>query len=167
MRIADVREDETLQTQSPPTFATVTREPKTTEPKTTEPKTTEQKTTESAIDEVIACAHAYEQALIDGDGAAAAAFFADADDVSRFGPEGAQLGRQAVVALRTSYSPMVTPVWLDEQARLLAPGLIVHLAVLQRSGVTVQRTQVWKHDGSAWRIHHAHVSRLADPQVPS
>jgi hypothetical protein len=37
-------------------------------------------------------AHAYEQALVDGDTSAAAGWFDTAPDVSRFGPEGAQHG---------------------------------------------------------------------------
>lgn len=116
------------------------------------------------VAEVVAAAHAYERALVDGDGPGAAAFFAEDGDISRFGPEGAQFGREAVVALRTSYPQVAAPAWVDEQARVLAPGVVVHLAVLQRGDTVVQRTQLWKHDGTSWRIHHAHVSRLAAPR---
>jgi len=107
---------------------------------------------------VSAAAHEYEQALAAGDGAAALAFFDDAAETSRFGPEGAQLDRDAVVHLRTSSAPTPPASWRHESARPLGPDAVLHLAVLERGGATVQRTQIWRRTGDGWRMVHAHVS---------
>jgi hypothetical protein len=110
---------------------------------------------------VLAAAHAYEAALASGDTVAAAAFF-DADpSTSRFGPEGAQLDLDAVHALRASTAPAPEATWLHDSVRSLAPGIVLHLAVLDRGGATIQRTQVWVRRTHGWRIAHAHVSRIA------
>ena len=58
---------------------------------------------------VSAAAHEYEHALAAGDGAAALAFFDDAPDTSRFGPEGAQLDLEAVARVRTASAPTPQP----------------------------------------------------------
>ncbi|CAN5754533.1 hypothetical protein BH10ACT1_BH10ACT1_13690 [soil metagenome] len=108
--------------------------------------------------------HAYEDALAAGDTVAAAAFFDRDPATSRFGPEGSQLGLDAVVALRSSTGPTPPATWVHDSIRLLAPGVALHLAVLERGGATIQRTQAWIHGPEGWRIAHAHVSRL--PPAP-
>jgi len=112
---------------------------------------------------VRAAAHAYEQALVDGDSAAAVGWFDDDPTVSRFGPEGAQHGPEQVAALRAATAPAAAAVWLDERATELADGVVLHLAELVRGDVTIQRTQVWRRRPAGWRIVHAHVSRRAAP----
>jgi hypothetical protein len=104
-------------------------------------------------------AHAYEQALVDGDRAAATAWFDGTDDVSRFGPEGAQWGPAAVAALRAATAATPVATWTREEAVGLADGVVLHLAELQRGATTIQRTQVWRRTAAGWRIAHAHVSR--------
>lgn len=106
-------------------------------------------------------AHAYERALVEGDGNAAAAFFADTDDITRFGPEGAQYGADQVRNLRKSYSPVATPEWLYDEVVVLSPDAAIHKAVMQRGDVIVQRTQIWMLT-TGWKIVHAHVSRVAE-----
>ena len=103
-------------------------------------------------------AHAYEDALAAGDGEAAMAFFDTAPDTSRFGPDGSQLDVEAVRAMRTSAAATPPATWLHESERELAPGVVLHLAVLARGGRTIQRTQVWVRRPDGWRIAHAHVS---------
>lgn len=117
--------------------------------------------------EVAAAAHAYEAALVAGDVGAATAWFEGADDVSRFGPDGAQLGPAAVAAARAAQGPQPEPAWLLDEVRPLGPGLALHLAVLARGDVHVQRTQVWRQGRDGWRITHAHVARLASPVAVS
>jgi hypothetical protein len=109
---------------------------------------------------VRAAAHAYERALVDGDTAAAAGWFAGDDDISRFGPEGSQFGRDEVAALRASTAAVAAPEWLYEDVRPLAGGVVLHLALLQRGSTRIQRSQVWVRRDDGWRITHAHVSRL-------
>ena len=111
---------------------------------------------------VLSAAHAYERALVAGDGAAAAAFFADDASISRFGPDGAQFGPDEVRALRTSYAPVPEPVWLHDEARPVGPGVVLHLALMRRGAAVVQRTQVWTQHGTSWTIAHAHVSRVSE-----
>jgi hypothetical protein len=115
----------------------------------------------SEADEVHDAAHAYEAALVSGDTAAAAAWFEDGTEVSRFGPEGAQFGAAEVRALRAATAPVAAPTWVHDDVRLLAPGVATHLAVLHRGGAVIQRTQIWRHGDGGWRIAHAHVSRPA------
>lgn len=139
----DVRRAETWPKQSRPTFAWVH---------------------DAADDEPAAirrAAHDYEAALVSGDTASAAGWFCDAEPVSRFGPEGQQLGVAAVVGLRQSTEPMPEPTWLHDEVRMLGSDAALHLAVLDRGGFHIQRTQVWQRGASGWRISHAHVSRLA------
>jgi hypothetical protein len=112
----------------------------------------------SDVDEVLAAAHAYEDALAAGDAVAATACFDTERSTSRFGPDGSQLDLDAVRALRASSAPTPVATWLHDDARLLAPGVVLHLAVLDRGGRTIQRTQVWVRRTDGWRITHAHVS---------
>ena len=105
--------------------------------------------------------HAYEDALAAGASAEAAAFFDDEPFTSRFGPEGAQLDLDAVKALRASTGPTPAARWLHDSIRLLDHTTALHLAVLERNGIIIQRTQVWIRRPVGWRIAHAHVSRLA------
>jgi amidase len=107
---------------------------------------------------VSAAAHRYELALASGDGAAALACFDPAADTSRFGPEGAQLDHDAVTRLRTGSAPTPPATWTHESTRALGPDAVLHLAVLERGGATVQRTQIWRRTDDGWRIVHAHVS---------
>lgn len=109
---------------------------------------------------VTACAHRYEDALVAGDTDAAAAWFDTDDAVSRFGPEGSQVGPAEVSALRAGSAAVAAPVWLDERVVTLGDGVALHLAVLRRGDVTMQRSQVWVDRPQGWRILHAHVSRL-------
>lgn len=118
---------------------------------------------QNALGEVAAAAHAYEAALVAGDVAAATAWFETASDVSRFGADGAQLGPAAVAAARAAQGPQPEPEWLLDEVRELGPGLALHLAVLARGDVQVQRTQVWRRGVDGWQIAHAHVARLAGP----
>lgn len=115
---------------------------------------------QNALGEVAAAAHAYEAALVAGDVAAATAWFETASDVSRFGPDGAQLGPAAVAAARAAQGPQPEPRWLLDEVRPLGPGLALHLAVLDRGAAHIQRTQVWRAGPGGWRIAHAHVARL-------
>ena len=110
------------------------------------------------IEEVLAAAHAYEDALAAGDTAAATGFFDTEPTTSRFGPDGSQLDLAAVRALRASSAPTPVATWLHDEARPLADGVVLHLAVLERGGRTIQRTQVWVRRTDGWRIAHAHVS---------
>jgi hypothetical protein len=109
---------------------------------------------------VLQAARDYEDALGSGDGVAALGFFDDAPDTSRFGPEGAQLDRDAVARLRASAPTTAAAAWRHESARALGPDHVLHLAVLERGGATIQRTQVWHRTESGWRIAHAHVAAL-------
>lgn len=111
------------------------------------------------MDDVLDAAHAYEDALVSGDTAAAAAWFEGGPAVSRFGPEGAQFGAEQVGALRASTAPVAAPAWLHDEVQMLSTGVATHLAVLDRGGVTIQRTQIWRCGPDGWRIAHAHVSR--------
>ena len=113
----------------------------------------------SVAADVSAAAHAYEQALVDGDTAAAGAWFDDADDVSRFGPEGAQHGPDQVAALRAATAPVAPATWRHEAVTVLADGVALHVAELERGATTIQRTQIWRRTAVGWRILHAHVSR--------
>jgi hypothetical protein len=112
---------------------------------------------------VSAAAHAYEQALVDGDTAAAAGWFDDAATVSRFGPEGGQHGPEAVRALRATTPPAAPATWRREDVTVLADGVVLHVAELDRGATTIQRTQVWRRTERGWRILHAHVSRRSAP----
>jgi len=116
---------------------------------------------DGALDAVRAAAHAYEQALVDGDAATATAWFDTGPDVSRFGPEGAQHGSADIAALRAATAATPPATWLHDEATALADGLVLHLAELARGDVVVQRTQVWRRTDAGWRIVHAHVSRRA------
>ena len=108
-----------------------------------------------------AAAHAYEDALAAGDTTAASGFFDDDPRTSRFGPEGAQLDLAQVQALRASTAATPPAVWLHDSVRSVGPGVALHLAILDRGGATLQRTQVWIQRPNGWRIAHAHVARLA------
>lgn len=110
-------------------------------------------------------AHAYEAALTTGDAGAATGWFESAAEVSRFGPDGAQLGPAAVAAARAAQRPTPEPMWLVDEVRSIGAGVALHLAVLQRGDSTIQRTQVWRHGDDGWRIAHAHVSRVPGPPV--
>ncbi|MCU1396792.1 MAG: oxalurate catabolism protein HpxZ [Ilumatobacteraceae bacterium] len=112
------------------------------------------------LNELSAAAHAYEDALTAGDTAAATAWFDDEPATSRFGPEGAQLDLEQVRALRKATAPTPPPVWLHDAVRLVGPGVGLHLALFDRGGATMQRTQVWVLRPGGWRITHAHVARL-------
>jgi len=112
----------------------------------------------SEIDEVIACARAYEDALVSGDVAAASAFFDVDPGVSRFGQEGEQFGWGSVAQARALVLRAEPAVWLHERCQHLSGSSYVHLAVLQRGDVMVRRTQIWQRRGDQWRITHAHVS---------
>jgi hypothetical protein len=105
-------------------------------------------------------AHAYEAALVTGDVAAATAWFSTDPGVSRFGPDGLQVGPAEVAAARAAQSAQPEPVWLVDDVRSLGDDIALHLAVLDRDGVTIQRTQVWQRGHDGWRIAHAHVTRL-------
>ena len=113
---------------------------------------------ETDLAAVSAAAHDYEHALAAGDGAGALAFFDDAPETSRFGPEGAQLDHDAVARVRGSSVATAHAVWHHEFTRSLGPDAVLHVAVLERGGTTVQRTQVWRRTLEGWRIVHAHVS---------
>jgi hypothetical protein len=113
----------------------------------------------SVAEDVSAAAHAYEQALVDGDTAAATAWFDDSPDVSRFGPEGAQYGPAQVAALRAATAPTAPATWRHEAVTPLAADVALHTCELDRGTTTVQRSQVWRRTGAGWRIVHAHVSR--------
>lgn len=115
---------------------------------------------EAAATSVTDCAHRYEDALVAGDTASAAAWFDGNAAVSRFGPEGSQFGPAEVSALRATTGPVAAPVWLDERVVALSDGAVLHLAVLRRGEITIQRSQVWVDRPHGWRILHAHVSRL-------
>lgn len=115
------------------------------------------------VADVRAAAHAYEAALVAGDVAAATAWFESCSDVSRFGPDGAQLGPVAVAAARAAQGPQPEPAWLLDEVRTVAPDVALHLAVLERGEVSVQRTQVWRRGDDGWRIAHAHVARIPGP----
>jgi hypothetical protein len=112
---------------------------------------------------VLQAARAYELALAAGDGAAALAHFDAAPDTSRFGPDGAQLDRDAVARLRAAAPPTAPAEWRHESARRLGPDHVLHLALLERGGTAIQRTQVWHRTHDGWRITHAHVSALRSP----
>lgn len=114
----------------------------------------------AASSAVYAAAHAYETALVDGDTEGAASWFAPHDPVSRFGPEGAQLDRASIESLRANTLPQPAPNWIHDEVRVLAPGVAVHLAVIDRGGVTIHRTQLWVETSAGWRIGHAHVSKV-------
>ena len=103
--------------------------------------------------------HAYEDALAAGASAEASAFFDDDPATSRFGPEGAQLDLDAVRALRAATGATAAATWLHDSIRLLDATTALHLAVLERGGTIIQRTQVWVRRPAGWRIAHAHVSR--------
>lgn len=107
-------------------------------------------------------AHDYERALVAGDGAAAAAFFADGDHVTRFGPEGAQYGADEVRNLRKTYAAVAAPEWLYDEVVVLTPVAAVHKAVMLRNDTVLQRTQIWVL-ADTWQIVHAHVSRVPAP----
>ena len=107
-----------------------------------------------------AAAHAYEDALAAGDTAAAAGFFDDDPRTSRFGPDGAQLDLAHVQALRAATAPTPPAAWLHDSVRVIGPGVALHLAILDRCGVTLQRTHVWVRRADGWLITHAHVARL-------
>lgn len=117
----------------------------------------------SGESEVLAAARAYEDALAAGDTEAASAWFATDPRTSRFGPDGSQLDLDAVRALRASAAPTPPATWVHESARTLAPGVVLHLAILERGGTTVQRTQLWTRTEEGWRIAHAHVSNPRSP----
>jgi len=108
-------------------------------------------------------AHRYEDALAAGDTAAATAFFDQDEATSRFGPEGPRYGFADLAALRSATPPQGVARWLYEEVRPIASDAILHIAVLQRAGATVQRTQVWRRRSAGWRIVHAHVSRMPSP----
>lgn len=108
--------------------------------------------------EVLAAARAYEAALASGDTEAASAWFDDDACTSRFGPDGSQLDRDQVLALRASSAPTPDATWLHERARQLGDDVVLHIALLDRGGSTVQRTQAWVRRPAGWRIVHAHVS---------
>lgn len=112
----------------------------------------------SEIDEVIACARAYEDALVAGDVMAASTWFDVDPGVSRFGQEGEQFGWDSVAKARALVRPVEPAVWLHECCQHLSGLSYVHLAVLQRGDVMVRRTQIWQRRGDQWRITHAHVS---------
>ncbi|QXC61056.1 nuclear transport factor 2 family protein [Aquihabitans sp. G128] len=116
---------------------------------------------EDELAALAAATHAYEDALAAGDGVGAAAFFDDQPDTSRFGPEGAQLDLAAVRALRAATGATPPATWRHDAIRPLSPATALHLAVLERGGATIHRTQVWARRPDGWRIVHAHVSRLA------
>ena len=117
----------------------------------------------AAVAEVLALAHAYEEALAAGDAAAATGFFDDGPQTSRFGPEGAALDLAAVRAVRAAAAPAPTATWVADTARALGPDHVLHLCVLERGGATIQRTQVWVRRPGGWRITHAHVARRTAP----
>jgi hypothetical protein len=112
------------------------------------------------LDAVLHAARAYELALAAGDGVAALAHFDAAPDTSRFGPDGAQLDRDAVARLRATAPATAPAEWRHESARPLGPDHVLHLALLERDGAPIQRTQVWRRTDEGWRIAHAHVSAL-------
>jgi ketosteroid isomerase-like protein len=113
---------------------------------------------ESETDEVIACARAYEEALVAGDVMAASAWFDEGSDVSRFGQEGEQFGWDSIAVARSRVPQPEPALWLHESCRHLGGPSFVHVAVLQRGDVVVRRTQIWQRRGDQWRIAHAHVS---------
>jgi len=112
----------------------------------------------SDVDEVVACAHAYEDALVSGDVDAASAWFDVDPSVSRFGQEGEQLGWDSIALARSQIRRAAPAVWLHEHCRHLGGPSFLHVAVLQRGDVLVRRTQIWQRRGDQWRITHAHVS---------
>lgn len=112
----------------------------------------------SDVDEVIACAHAYEEALVAGDVTTASSWFDTSAEVSRFGQEGEQVGWDAVALARTQVRTPGPAVWLHEDCRHLGGPSYLHIAVLQRVDTVVRRTQIWQRRGDRWRIAHAHVS---------
>ena len=116
------------------------------------------------LEAVLHAAREYERTLAAGDGAAAFAYFDTAADTSRFGPDGAQLDLDAVERLRASAPATAAAEWRHESARPLGPDHVLHLALLERGGATIQRTQVWRRTDTGWRIAHAHVSALR-PEV--
>ncbi|HEY3672142.1 MAG TPA: AtzH-like domain-containing protein [Acidimicrobiia bacterium] len=112
------------------------------------------------LDAVLHAARDYEHALAAGDGAGAFAYFDTAPDTSRFGPDGDQLDREAVARMRATAPATAPAEWHHESARPLGPDHVLHLALLERGGATIQRTQVWHRTADGWRIAHAHVSAL-------
>ena len=118
---------------------------------------------ESDVEAVRFAAHSYEDALVAGDVAAATAWFESEDDVSRFGPDGVQLGPAAVAAARASQAPQLAPIWILDEARSLGPDIVIHLAVLRRGDAWIQRSQVWRRGAAGWRIAHAHVAKTLEP----
>jgi amidase len=116
------------------------------------------------LDAVLGAAREYERTLAAGDGAAALSYFDAAPGTSRFGPDGSQLDVAAVARLRTSAPATAPAEWRHESARPLGPDHVLHLALLERGGAMIQRTQVWHRTDDGWRIAHAHVSALR-PEV--
>jgi hypothetical protein len=112
------------------------------------------------LQDVLHAARDYEATLASGDGAAAFGYFDTAPATSRFGPDGEQLDRDAVARLRATAPATAPAEWRHESARPLGPDHVLHLAVLERDGATIQRSQVWRRTADGWRIAHAHVSAL-------
>lgn len=117
--------------------------------------------TSSVSLEVQSAARLYEAALVAGDVEAATAAFLPGDPVSRFGPDGEAFGPAEVAGARAAQASAPEPVWLHEEVRVLGDDVALHLALLDRGGALVQRTQVWVATDDGWRIGHAHVSRRA------
>lgn len=118
---------------------------------------------DAVVGAVRSAVHAYEDALVAGDVAAATGFFETGADVSRFGPDGAQLGPAAVGAARAAQGPQPPPGWILDEIRTLSSDIVLHLAVLDRDGIAILRSQVWRRGEKGWRIAHAHVTRSTEP----
>ena len=114
----------------------------------------------AVLDGVQAAVEDYDGALAAGDTDRATAWFDAGAATTRFGPQGEQWGIEEVAAVRATTAPTGLPAVVHQEARRVAPNLVLHLRVIERGGRTVQRTQLWRCSGSAgaWRIVHAHVS---------
>ena len=125
------------------------------------------------IESVIrAAVHDYDDALAVGDARRATTWFAVelGDDggvneggawVSRFGPTGEQFGAEQIAAARAAQPATGPAERIHDDVVTLDTDTALHLAVLRRDGVDVQRTQIWRRRVDGWRIVHAHVSHRA------
>ncbi|MGK2875838.1 MAG: AtzH-like domain-containing protein [Nocardioides sp.] len=114
--------------------------------------------------DVLACFHAYEEALADNDIDAMNHWFSAGDSVVRFGVGEEQWGGGAVRLWRRTANPVrpgrtrseTRVTWCGEDVAVVST--LFHYPDQQDVG---RQSQVWQRAGDSWQVVHAHVSMRA------
>lgn len=123
--------------------------------------------TPSVLDELRHMFYRYEAALLDEDLDLLGSFFGAGPGVTRFSPEGAAYGWDAIQSSRAARPPGTSAREIDRlQIALLNESTAVTTVEFTRSrtGVHGFQTQTWHRERGRWLIQLAHVSLAASAQ---